>query len=243
MKKVTNIMIYSFIMIGLIIAVSTSCKKKSTPEIPATVTDIDGYVYHTVKIGSQVWMVENLRVTRFNNGMSVELAGGAKSAGEWDTPRYCWYSDSVSKSTYGALYNYRVLLNDYVGSPKIAPKGWHVPSDAEWRTLISNLGGDSLAGGKMKSKGTLGSGGGLWASPNTGATNESGFTAYPGGRNYYSSQVFSPGYLGYRGFWWSSSYTQWNPSSFELSSGNAAIINQYSSSFGADFLSIRCIMD
>ncbi|MEI7663545.1 MAG: FISUMP domain-containing protein, partial [Bacteroidota bacterium] len=116
MRKIAQYLGYSFLLMGLVLSIPSGCKKKSTPEIPATVTDIDGYVYHTVKIGSQVWMVENLRVTRFNNGMSVELAGGPKSTGEWDTPRYCWYSDSVSKTTYGALYNWYA-----VSTGKLAP--------------------------------------------------------------------------------------------------------------------------
>ncbi|UCE19679.1 MAG: hypothetical protein JSV84_04865 [Gemmatimonadota bacterium] len=124
-----------------------------------TVTDIDGNVYQTITIGTQVWMAENLKVTHYRNGDYISYATS-------------YDNDENNIATYGLLYNWSAV-NDSRG---LAPEGWHMPSDDEWQTLIDYLGGDSVAGGKMKESGTL-----HWQSPNTGATNESGFTALPGG--------------------------------------------------------------
>ena len=114
------------------------------------------------------------------------------------TPVYCWYNNDAAtyKNTYGALYNWFT-----VNTSKLAPPGWHVPTDTEWTTLIAYLGGETVAGGKMKSTGTIEAGTGLWYSPNTGATNESGFTAVPAGCRGYNSTFVS---VGLYGFWWSS---------------------------------------
>jgi uncharacterized protein (TIGR02145 family) len=138
-----------------------------------TVTDIDGNVYNTVTIGTQVWMAENLRTTWYNDGDSVPLLTDGTSWSYTTNGAYCWVNNDPAhyKSTYGALYNWFA-----VNTGKIAPAGWHVPTDVEWITLITYLGGDSLAGGKMKEKDTV-----HWFPPNTGATNSSGFTALPAG--------------------------------------------------------------
>ena len=134
-----------------------------------TVTDIDGNVYNTVTIGTQTWMVENLKTTRYRNGDAIP---NVTNDGAWfnlTTGAYCNYNnDPNNVTTYGRLYNY-YAVNDSRG---IAPAGWHVPSDAEWTTLINYLGGPNVAGGKLKEAGTS-----HWISPNLGATNSSGFTA------------------------------------------------------------------
>jgi len=135
----------------------------------STVTDIDGNTYHTVKIGTQVWMVENLKTTRFNNGTFIPNIADSASWATLTTPSFCLYNNYGT--IYGALYNWYS-----VNTGKLAPKGWHVPTDAEWTTLTTYLGGDSDAGGKMKEIGTL-----HWRTPNIGASNNSGFTALPGG--------------------------------------------------------------
>ncbi len=168
-----------------------SCKKDSD----APVTDIDGNVYTSVTIGTQTWMKENLRTTRFNDGVSIPLISGSV---EWTglvTPGYCWYNNDTpsGKKDYGALYNWFT-----VNTGKLCPSGWHVPSDTEWKTLTDYLGGVSAAGGKLKESGTL-----HWNAPNSDATNESGFTALPGGyRSYRDGIYFS---LGDNASWWSSS--------------------------------------
>ena len=139
-----------------------------------TVTDIDGNIYHTVTIGNQVWMKENLKTTKYKNATNIEYIGSDGLVWQLNTTgAYAWYNnDSTWKYTYGALYNWSAV-NSAKG---LCPAGWHVPSDAEWTILTTYLGGANIAGGKMKETSTL-----LWESPNTGATNKSGFTALPGG--------------------------------------------------------------
>lgn len=139
---------------------------------PNTVTDIDGNVYNTVKIGSQVWMVENLRTTRFNDGVQIPNVTNDSQWMNLSTPGYCWYDNNISnKEIYGGLYNWYA-----VNTGKLAPTGWHVPTLDEWETLINYLGGENIAGDKLKETGTT-----HWLSPNTGSTNESGFTALGAG--------------------------------------------------------------
>jgi uncharacterized protein (TIGR02145 family) len=154
------------------------------------VRDIDGNVYKTVKIGNQTWMAENLRTTRFNDGTPVPLV---KDQNAWiilSAPAFCWYNnDSVFNATYGALYN-----GFAINTEKLCPAGWHISSDAEWSVLVEFLGGESVAGGKMKEADTKN-----WISPNTGATNESGFNALPGGTRYGNGLFFS---MKSAGSWW-----------------------------------------
>ena len=164
-----------------------------------TVTDIDGNVYHTVTIGTQTWMVENLKTTKYNDGTAIPLVTDGTAWSNLTTPGYCWYNNDAAtyKNTYGALYNWFT-----VNTGKLAPTGWHVPADAEWTILTIYLGGEADAGGKMKSTGTIEAATGLWYSPNTGATNESGFTAVPAGGRNFNGPFLDIGYLG---FWCSSS--------------------------------------
>ena len=163
-----------------------------------TVTDIDGNLYHTVIIGSQVWMVENLKTTRYNDGTEIPLAADNAVWENLSTPGYCWYNnDAAYKNKYGALYNWYTI-----NKGTLAPLGWHIPADSEWNVLIDFLGGATIAGGKMKSTGTIQADSGLWNEPNTGATDSSGFTALPGGYRYFSGPF---NYLAENAFFWSSS--------------------------------------
>ena len=141
-----------------------------------TITDIDGNVYHSVVIGTQTWMVENLMTTHYNDGTPIPLVTDSASWGKLTTPGYCWYYNNPTayKNTYGALYNWYA-----VGTGKLAPKGWHVPSDSEWTVLTTYLGGEKIAGAKMKEAGSA-HWHGSWLGPNEG-TNSSGFTAMPAG--------------------------------------------------------------
>jgi uncharacterized protein (TIGR02145 family) len=140
---------------------------------PLAITDIDGNVYTSVTIGNQTWMVENLKTTHYRNGDAIanitdNTAWGALTSGAW-----CDYSNlAANGNIYGHLYNW-YAVND---SRKIAPVGWHLPSEQELIALTDFLGGESEAGAKLKKTGTSN-----WLSPNTAATNESGFTALPGG--------------------------------------------------------------
>ncbi|MCX6321469.1 MAG: fibrobacter succinogenes major paralogous domain-containing protein [Bacteroidia bacterium] len=159
----------------------------------STITDVDGNTYSTVTIGTQVWMTSNLKTTKFNDGTAIPLVTDNSTWTWTSTPGYSWYNNAAAnKNTYGALYNWYT-----VSTLILCPTGWHVPSDAEWTTLTTYLGGESLAGGELKETGTT-----HWLSPNTGATNASGFTAVPGGlRDNYGSFF----YVGIGGYWWTSS--------------------------------------
>lgn len=157
----------------------------------STVKDYQGNTYNTVKIGNQCWLRENLKSTKLNDGTLIPLVIDSTWANL--TPAYCWYGNNISnKDIYGALYNWTT-----VNTSKLCPIDWHVPSDAEWTTLSDYLGGESVAGGKLKETGTD-----HWASPNTGATNETGFTALPGG-NRSTSVIY--GAIGVHGLWWTGS--------------------------------------
>jgi uncharacterized protein (TIGR02145 family) len=135
-----------------------------------SVTDIDNNVYNTITIGSQVWMLENLKTTKYKNGVSIPNVTTT-----WfflQTPSYCWYNNNISyKNTYGALYNFYA-----VNTGNLAPTGWHVSTNSEWSVLINYLGGPSVASAKLREVGIS-----HWTAPNTGATNVSGFNALPGG--------------------------------------------------------------
>jgi len=136
----------------------------------------DDREYKWVRIGEQIWMAENLAATQLNDGSAIP--SGESSAkwvdlGEAASPAYCWYDndEAAYRDTYGALYNWYT-----VETGKLCPTGWHVPTDDDWKELTDFLGGEAVAGGKMKDTSTT-----QWSDPNTGATNESGFAALPGG--------------------------------------------------------------
>ena len=158
------------------------------------ITDIDGNIYNTVKIGTQIWMAENLKVIHLNDGTGIPLVTDAATWNNLPTPGYCWYNNNEStyRDTYGALYNWYTAKTG-----KLCPSGWHIPSDAEWTILTNYLGGLSVAGGKMKEAGTA-----HWLSPNTGATNESGFTGLPAGYRDKTTGSFLN--IGSYALWWSS---------------------------------------
>ena len=192
MKKKNRIWISVLTAIGFVLILPNSCKKAG--ETSTAVTDKDGNVYKTVTIGSQVWMAENLKTTKYLNGDSIGTTIPATLGinGE-STPKYQWaYGGNESNvATYGRLYTWYAVTD----SRNVCPTGWHVPTNVELTTLTTYLGGDSIAGIKLKETGST-----HWISPNTGATNESGFTALPGGyRGYEGSSYFT----GYAGYWWS----------------------------------------
>ena len=210
---------------------------------PPTVTDIDGNTYNTILIGDQCWMKENLKVTHYPNGDAIPYitsnsAWGALAANNTDDA-YCYYDNDVN-SEYGALYSYAASIaddwqRDNADGQGICPDGWHLPTDDEWTILSDYLEGESVAGGKMKEAGTL-----HWYSPNTGATNESGFTALPGGSRNRGSGTF--GNAGYVGYWWSATESgsnyAWRRS---LSYYSALVYRDYNSK--SNGFSVRCLWD
>jgi uncharacterized protein (TIGR02145 family) len=187
---------FRIVEVFLLIFLFHSCKKDDDNSIK----DGDGNVYTFDTIGNQVWLVENLRATKYNDGTTIPLITDSTEWVNLSTPGYCWYNNDIAnKDTYGALYNWYTVQ---IGYRNICPTGWHVPSQYEWFILKNYLGGDSIAGGKLKEAGTS-----HWISPNTGATNETGFTALPGGGRYAflhpDSWFDSISQIGKFGAWWS----------------------------------------
>ena len=200
-----------------------------------TVTDIDGNLYHTVQIGAQCWTQSNLKVSKYRNGDNIPT--GLSNA-DWQNTTsgaYAIYNnDPVNDGLYGKLYNHYAVTD----SRGLCPTGWHVPSDAEWTILENHLGGSSVAGGALKSTAMQPTPGG-WASPNTGATNSSGFTAPPGGVRDYLGDFFT---MTLNGHWWSSSV--WSASAawtrFLLYGGSTITRNYRIRAYG---YSVRCCRD
>jgi uncharacterized protein (TIGR02145 family) len=202
----------------------------TTPAAPTTVTDVDGNVYNTVQIGDQIWMKENLKTSRYNTGSAIPYVVDNGSWSGLNTGAWSYYNhDENNNAIYGKLYNWYAVEGD-----SLCPTGWHVPTDAEWTVLTDYLGGESVAGGKLKEIGTV-----HWNSPNTGATDEVGFTALPGGRRSVSGSFYDVRGIG---FWWSAT-----PGSSDFSwarylyYANASVIrNSYNKSYG---FSVRCLRD
>ena len=163
-------------------------------------TDIDGNTYQKVIIGSQIWMKENLRVSRYRNGDPIPIVTDKTAWSYVSSGARCWYNnDSTSyEIPYGNLYNWHSVADNR----NICPTGWHVPSNTEVTTLINYLGGPFVAGGKMKSIGTD-----FWISPNEGATNESGFSGLPGGVRDNNPSFPINRFIGEWGYFWCVSET------------------------------------
>lgn len=193
------------------------------------INDIDGNTYPIITIGTQVWMAMNLSVTHYRNGESISLITENTQWNNMTTEAYCNYNNA----TYGRLYNW-YAVND---NRKIAPAGWHVPTDAEWTTLINYAGGFGFAGYKLKEEGSI-----HWLTNNDGlgnyANNETKFTALPGGCRSTMGGFFS---FGYRGSWWTASEngtTAWYYSMCNYCEG----VDKSSFMKTAGF-SVRCIRD
>jgi uncharacterized protein (TIGR02145 family) len=220
------------------------CKKdKNTPtsgnnnNSAETVTDIDGNVYNTVTIGTQVWMKENLKVSKYRNGDPIPSNLNDSTWSKTTSGAYKIYNnDAVNNATYGKLYNWYA-----VADPRgLCPEGWHVPSDAEWTTIENYLGGSTVAGGKMKSIGTKDVGTGLWDTPNKDATNSSGFSAHPGGQfdGYGFDDIGGSGYL-----WSSTESNSWSAwyRFLNYSLGSSARGNTFLNKKQGN--SVRCLRD
>jgi uncharacterized protein (TIGR02145 family) len=231
MKKKGRIWIFPLNTMGIVIMFLGISFKSIAQESTVTVKDIDGNVYKTVTIGKQVWMAENLKTTKYKDGTPIPLVTEIFKWAALNTAGYCWYfnDETANKNKYGALYNWFSL-----NTGNLCPTGWHVPTDEEWTTLITYLGGDSVAGGKLKEAGTT-----HWSSPNTGATDDSGFTALPSGSRFRKVSFF---FIGRFGYWWSATEydatSAWNSSIFFTSSN----VYRYSSD-KQDGYSVRCLKD
>ena len=176
------------------------------------VTDIDGNQYNSVIIGTQEWQKENLNVSKYSDGTPIPQVTDPTAWANLTIGAWCYYdNDTANGTTYGKLYNWYAVAGIHDSDPStpnkvLAPEGWHVPSDAEWTTLINYLdpnadGGSiqNMAGGMMKEVGIT-----HWLSPNVAATNSSGFSGLPGGLRYYLDMIV-PDMIGNSAYWWSSS--------------------------------------
>ncbi len=190
---------------------------------------ISGQTYKVVRIGNQIWMLKNLKVTKYNDGTDIPNVTDNDQWAKISTGAYCWYrNDKNNSETYGALYNWFAIETG-----KLCPTGWHVPSDSEWLELTNFLGGEDVAGGKLKESGTT-----HWKSPNKGANNESSFTALPGGSRYCDGSF---NYIGDHGFWWSSIEDSSTHAWYRFMSFDQGLMRSYYNKTGG--FSIRCIKD
>jgi uncharacterized protein (TIGR02145 family) len=234
----TNGTAYTFIVVATNSVGNSAASTASTVVTPnacstSTITDIDGNTYPTVSIGNQCWMSENLKTSRYRNGGLIPNVTDNTAWSNSTTGAWSYYNNDVSNNAiYGKLYKWYTTLGD-----TLCPTGWGVPTDAEWTTLTTYLGGESVAGGKMKSTGTD-----YWNSPNIGATNESGFSGLPGGWRYNDGRFFD---IRRGAFFWSATELDnsnaWNR---YLDNGWGNVDKNYggltNKSFGASF---RCLRD
>ena len=199
-----------------------------------TSINYNGYNYDLVEIGNQCWFKENLRTANCNNGDPISNITDNTEWSNTTTPASCFYNNLPSyQNSHGNLYNWYVIADPR----NVCPIGWHVPSDAEWSTLVNYLGGPNVAGGKMKAIGIIQSGTGLWSYPNTDANNSSGFSGLPGGFRQieynYSESV---------GAFWTSSVSEMDvlgSTTYNMFYDSGNITRSYS--FRAVGMSIRCI--
>lgn len=196
-----------------------------------SLSDQNGNVYATIQIGAQVWMAENLGATTYANGDPIPNVTNSTQWTGLTTGAWSYYNvNSSYDNPYGKLYNWYA-----VADPRnVCPMGWHVPTDAEWTVLTTFLGGQSVAGDKMRSSGYQ-----YWTFPNTGATNESGFSGLPGGmRNALGSSTG----LNTRGYWWSSTeLNAFTAFGRDLLYSNPNLYQDVPSKEQGN--SVRCIMD
>ena len=205
------------------------------------VEDIDGNCYKTIQIGDQVWMAENLRTTRYNDGKIIPNVTDEYQWPKITNEAYCWYLNdrNTYMNTYGALYNWYAVNNGC-----LCPEGWHVSSNEDWEVLIEFLGGDDAAvGGKLMETGIY-----HWESTRPEITNETGFTALPGG--YRSGEPYSPysphaefGYESFFGYWWTNTiYNLSTAFSRSIIAGNISVYSHYDLILRWGF-SVRCVKD
>jgi uncharacterized protein (TIGR02145 family) len=201
-----------------------------------SVTDIDGNLYHTVQIGNQCWIQSNLKTSRYRNGDSIpmNLMGylGSFATGSY----YIYNNDSLNNYFFGKLYNHYAVTD----SRGLCPTGWKVPSDTDWTVLSNNFGGDAISSASLRATDTLPTPFG-WASPNLGATNNSGFTALPGGHINMSGLS---GQLNLWGFWWTSTTTTSLNAWYRIMHHEFIHLYRYDQNIGRTAcFSVRCIKE
>jgi uncharacterized protein (TIGR02145 family) len=208
------------------------------------VTDNEGNSYNTVTIGMQIWMVENLKVSKFRNGDPItQLSDSAQWGSIWSNPvkqaAWCYYNnDSSNNSIYGKIYNWYAVSD----SRGLCPVGWRIPTYFDLVDLSNYLGDYATSGAKLKATGTLQSGTGLWNEPNAGATNETGFNGLPGGSRGIEGAFFNPwSLLGTVGTWWTSTEAQPTDSCYFYLKSNNTYFYSYNICYKENGLSVRCM--
>ncbi|MDD3876083.1 MAG: FISUMP domain-containing protein [Bacteroidales bacterium] len=199
-------------------------------------TDANGNDYPVVKIGDQYWMASNLMTTKYNDYTEIQLVSDSNTWSKLESPAYCWYKNEFSETgtVYGALYNWYAIDTISNNNKNICPIGWHIPNSYDWKSLYDYLGGNNVAGGKIKDRGFD-----YWKIPNTAATNESGFTALPAGNRFAGGAY---GNLGQRAHFWSYNeyYAVYAWSNLLFFSPNDILRNEHLKRYG---FSIRCVKD
>ena len=201
----TTLILFKITILNLLILLTTGCASVNEPTFGDTVTDVDGNVYHTVTIGTQTWMIENLCTTRLNDSTIIPVINDSATWRNMESMGYCWYNnnDSVPKAKkYGALYNWYT-----VATGKLAPKGWHIPTKEDWLILEKNAAAYNYISGSLAKILAAKTN---WQTSTVGATiganlsknNSSGFEALPGGFRNDSTSYFSK--TGTQGVWWTS---------------------------------------
>ena len=196
------------------------------------IMDVDGNLYTEVKIGDQIWMVENLKTTKYRDSSWITLVEDNSTWEGLTSPGYCWYdNDSGSNfNDYGTIYNWYVVNPN--NEKKVAPSGWHIPTDTEWDVLINHIGGSGIAGGELKETGTE-----HWKSPNESSTNRYGFSARAGGirsGSFYEKREYA--------YWWTA--TEYDSSCSwmrNIGFGGAGVGHNFISKSTGIY--IRCIRD
>lgn len=233
MKKPSKIWLHLLLLSLTILVCTSSCKKDNDNNLSSseTVKDIDGNTYHTVTIGTQVWMVENLKTTKYRNGDEIPNVTDKSRWISQTTGALCDYNNSQNSSAkFGKLYNWFAVSD----SRNIAPIGWRVATNSDWETLMQFLGGKNIAGGKLKETGVLN-----WISPNFGASNSSGFTALPSGGREDHGDFFG---IGEVSNWWNNSSSGGSTASTTYIYSNEESIDISYAERELGF-SVRCLKD
>lgn len=243
MKTIRQIKVKCILLLTFPLAIFFSCNKHDEQPYDeirfnskldyGSVTDIDGNTYKTIKIGNQIWLAENLRVTQYSDGTPITLVQDPKKWESLYSEGYCDYEKTYE--VYGRLYNYYAAASER----NICPSGWHLPDNSDWLGLATYLGGMEIAGMKLKETGPV-----HWGYYNTLSTNESGFTALPGGLRDHRGSMYSMGNSqGGAGDWWSSTANDSTTVWINSLGGEGIYLLSTPYALKRDGHSVRCIKD
>jgi uncharacterized protein (TIGR02145 family) len=238
MKSIIGSITHRFLLLGQFLILLYSCEAPEQSPNPdytgqtGHITDIEGSIYNTIGIGSQIWMVENLKATSLNDGTPITQIFNDSIWNRIKSPGYCWYNnDSLANGNiYGALYNFYTIETGL-----LCPTGWHVPGESEWNILATFLGGNEIAGGKLKDYTTP-----YWKGTNICIVNNFDFSALPGGQRRNITGRFDE--IGVIGYWWTSTSNEDNFAYSRSMSNSSLKLDSYINNKKCGF-SIRCLKD